>query len=153
MDWFACSAAVSAAVAIAWKLKGRRLWVCLAIIGIFAFGLFPALVIPEGSARQVTERHAAQINQAVLRFYSQNQRYPTSLAELEPGFIWQVPAPITSNGGGWCYDGSDSYYRLGYFDNYQFTFPDLIILKVYAQAGKVPAQPSPCQLELDKMLR
>ncbi len=153
MAWFACSVAVSAAVAIAWKVKGRHLWVCLAIIGIFTFGLFPAQVIPEGSARQVTEGRAAQINQAVLHFYSQNQRYPTSLAELEPGFIWQVPAPITSNGGGWCYDGDDSYYRLGYFDNYQYTFPDQIKLKVYAQAGKVPAQPSPCQLALDKMLR
>jgi hypothetical protein len=153
MIWFACAAAMTPAVTIAWKLQGRRLWASLALICLFTFGLIPALVVPDGTAQKVTERRAAQVNQAVLRFYSQNQHYPASLAELEPGFLWQVPAPITSNGSTWCYDGDASYYRLGYFDSYQFTHPDQINLKAYAQAGEPPAQPSACQLALEKLRR
>lgn len=150
MIWFVCIGAMMAAVTMAWNLKGRRLWISQGLLMLFVAALFLAPIIPDGLAQKTTLQRVEILNQAVLRFHAQNQRYPVSLAELEPRTLWQVPAPITAFKSVWCYDGAESYYRLGYYDAFQFTSPDRINIRVYASAGEIPAGPSPCESVLQK---
>jgi hypothetical protein len=54
------------------------------LICLFTFGLIPAMVVPDVTAKKVTERRAAQVNPAVLRFY--NQRYLPPWQSLNRAF-------------------------------------------------------------------
>lgn len=106
---------ISAAMLLAWSLLGRRRWAALVFALVFLFGMTDAT---ENGMRispvTVTEQRAEDVNQAVLRYYARNARYPGALADLVPWYLWRIPEPIMIRNLTWCYEGGSDYYRLGY---------------------------------------
>ncbi|MEJ2709351.1 MAG: hypothetical protein P8074_17200, partial [Anaerolineales bacterium] len=91
------------------------------------------------SAFELTQQRAAKIDAQVVHFYQDNSRYPSDLAELTPRYQLYLPPPVVVSQGGWCYQGDEDYYRLGYVSG-QFTyFTQNFDIEVYAQAGEPPA--------------
>ncbi len=90
------------------------------------------------SAFDLTEHRAARVDQAVDQFHEDNNRFPTDLAELTPRYLLYLPPPVVVRQGGWCYQGGEDFYRLGYVSG-QFTyFSAQFQTKIYAQAGEPP---------------
>ena len=67
---------------------------------------------------------AAQVSQAVERYYAQEGRYPEKLQQLIPWYLLSVPEPVLINGLDWCYDGGADYFRLGYADREHWSAPN-----------------------------
>ncbi len=96
------------------------------------------------SAFTLTERRAARLEQAVTRFQQENGHYPASLGELTPRYLLYLPPPVVTRQGGWCYQGGDDYFRLGYVSGTFTYFQADYRAQVYAQRGET----SPGTLEL-----
>lgn len=137
--WSAACMALVAAVSLAWKMKGKRLWTAAALIVAFAILLSPAMLVPQTLPYRLTERGAERLNRAILDYHADQGAYPASIAELVPRYLLLVPEPITYYLRVWCYDGGVDYYRLGYYDSENYCYND------YASAGNPPEQPIPCE--------
>ena len=68
--------------------------------------------------RKNTDRAAAAVFvlSALLieTYYSREGRYPQDLPQLTTRYVLSLSGPVIINGQGWCYDGGNHYYRLGY---------------------------------------
>jgi hypothetical protein len=145
--------AYTAAIGIAGKLVGWRRLAGLAFVIVFTAALIPAVSGASAPPETLTRQRAEAINQAILRFYDKNQRYPGVLNELVPWYLWRVPEPITYWNSIWCYEGGVDYYRLGYYYSPgPRSEPTWFTVKAYASAGKPPDPKWQCEIELDKAI-
>ncbi len=97
--------------------------------------------------RQLTEERAARVSQALERYHASKGRYPASLRQLTPWYARSLPGPVIFYGQAWCYDGGESYYRLGYIYREHWSDPRLIG-KIYATKGNVSGLPRMCEAEV-----
>jgi hypothetical protein len=94
------------------------------------------------SAFDLTESRAARVNQAIERYYQDYGRYPESLDALTPNYVLFLPAPVVVGNAGWCYQGGENYYRLGYVSG-AFTYSQSdFFAEVFAQSGNLPSEGS-----------
>jgi hypothetical protein len=132
---------------LAFTLPGRTKWA-----GLYAL-LIPALMIAVSARaqavdyRRLTEERAAQVSHAVEAYYAREGRYPQNLRQLTPRYLLSLPGPIIMNGQGWCYDGGDGYYRLGYLDREHWSSP-ILIPRAYRTGGQVPDLPGICDEQI-----
>jgi hypothetical protein len=97
------------------------------------------------SAFELTRQRAARVDAAVGHYYQDNGGYPTDLAALTPRYLFYLPPPVVVRQGGWCYQGGEDYYRLGYVSG-QFTYFEADFqTEVYAQAGEPPSASWKCE--------
>jgi hypothetical protein len=105
------------------------------------------------SAFALTERRAERVDTAVGRFYQANGRYPDRLSELTPGYLLYLPPPVVVRLGGWCYQGGQDYYRLGYVSG-QFTYQKSTFeTHLFKQAGVIPAGSWNCDQMVERFRR
>jgi hypothetical protein len=140
---FILSLAVGVVLAIAlrgWRRLAGPLFVLL-LTGATTLALILGWNV---SAVELTQQRATRIDSAVIRFYQDNGRYPSELAELTPRYQLYLPPPVVVSQGSWCYQGGEDYYRLGYVSG-QFTyFTQNFDIEVYAQAGEPPVSDWNC---------
>ncbi len=144
-------AALAACVALAWEMSRRRTWMAIALVLLFALALIPAAVVPEEMAEQVTVQRAGQIDRAIREYQAENGRYPAALEELTPRYLLLLPGPISHYGRSWCYAGDTDSYQLGYLAPVRFGYPGNLQVKLYASAGEILGQETPCQAELRRL--
>ncbi len=92
-----------------------------------------------------TERRAGAVNRAILAYYQREGRYPAALEDLTPAYLLYLPTPFIIPGQGWCYEGGEGYYRLGYVTRDYFSTPASV--KVFASVGAPPDEAWPCDAE------
>jgi hypothetical protein len=97
--------------------------------------------------RQLTEERAERVSRAIESYYSREGRYPQNLRQLVPGYALSLPGPVIIFGQGWCYDGGDDYYRLGYVDRQHWSDPRLIG-RIYTTEGEAPDLHPMCEQEV-----
>jgi len=95
--------------------------------------------------RARTERRAALINQAILRYSDLHGEYPRSLTDLWPGQLLYIPTPFMIPRQDWCYQAGEDFYRLGYVYRKYFSTPAEV--KVFASAGQPDDPAWPCDVE------
>jgi len=107
-------ASVAAGMLMAWSTMGGRRWIALGFV--MAVSLWMSSAYSPWLHRSpvtLTEERAEQVNQAVLRYHTQNARYPERLAALTPWYLWRISEPVMVRGLSWCYEGgADYYFRL-----------------------------------------
>jgi hypothetical protein len=97
--------------------------------------------------RQLTEERAERVTQAIESYYAQEGHYPKDLGQLTPRHALWLPGPVIIYGQDWCYDGGNSYYRLGYVDREHWSDPRLIG-RIYKTKGDVPDLHGMCEEEV-----
>lgn len=94
--------------------------------------------------RRLTQARAERVRQAVEAYRAREGRYPQDLRQLTPRHALWLPGPVIIYGQGWCYDGGEDYYRLGYVYRKHWSDPRLIG-RVYRTKGDVPDLPGVCE--------
>jgi hypothetical protein len=123
------------------------------VIGPLYLLLAPLLLISVyASAKQVdfhqlTEERATSISQAIEAYHVRVGHYPQNLQQLTPWFMLTIPSPVIINGAGWCYNGGDGYYRLGYVYREHWSAP-LITGLLFKSQGEVAGLPALCEKEI-----
>jgi hypothetical protein len=97
--------------------------------------------------RQLTEERAARISQALETYHRKNGVYPANLGQLSPWYMLTIPSPVIINGAGWCYNGGDGYYRLGYVYREHWSAPQ-ITGRLFKSQGEVASLPTLCEKEI-----
>ena len=92
------------------------------------------------SAFDLTEHRAEQVNQAIESYYHDYGRYPDSLEALTPNYLLFLPAPVVVHNAGWCYQGGDHFYRLGYVSGEFTYFESDFFAQVFAQTGYLSSE-------------
>jgi hypothetical protein len=100
---------------------------------------------------QLTLQRAERVNQAIEGYHTQEGRYPQNLRQLTPRYALTLPEPVTIFAQGWCYDGGEAYYRLGYLDRLHWSDPRLIG-RVYKTAGELPDLHPMCEAEANALI-
>ena len=96
--------------------------------------------------RQMTEKRAERVSQALDAYYVRKGHYPQNLQQLTPRHIISIPGPVIIYGQDWCYDGGNDYYRLGYVDREHWSSPYLFG-QTFRTWGEVPDLPAICEQE------
>jgi membrane protein implicated in regulation of membrane protease activity len=114
--------------------------------------LIPALIAVSARAqsvdfRQMTEERAERVSQAIETYYAREGHYPQDLRQLTPLYVLSLPVPVIIYGQGWCYDGGDDYYRLGYVYRQHWSDPRLTG-QTYKTQGVVPDPDRLCEEEV-----
>jgi hypothetical protein len=130
-------ASISAGMLVAWSTIGWRRWIALGFVVAVSL-LMNSAYSPwlHRSPLALTEERAEQVNQAVLRYHTQNGRYPETLAVLTPWYLWRIPEPVMVRGLSWCYEGGADTYRLGYVYRPRFGAP--VSVRIHAATGTPP---------------
>jgi hypothetical protein len=104
---------------------------------------------------EITASRGEQINQAVLSYYRDRNAYPDRLSDLTPAYLPFILGPLTGRGQIWCYEGGESYYRLGYVIFLRYYEPTLPTpyyeIKMVGTAGRPPGGSWMCDQELELM--
>jgi hypothetical protein len=126
-------------ILLALTLRGWRRWAGPAFIAFVTTATTLALILGWGvSAFEVTGRRAARIDQALAEFNQENGRYPSNLGELTPDYLLYLAPPVVVDGGGWCYQGGEYDYRLGYVSG-SFTYSNAhYFIETFADSGVTP---------------
>ena len=128
-----------AGLLLTFSLHGQRRWAGPAYVVLVTTVTTLALILGWNvSAFKLTGRRAARVDEAVADFYQDNGRYPDSLAELTPHYLLYLPPPVVVRQGGWCYQGGQDFYRLGYVSGHFTYFEADFYAETYAQAGELP---------------
>jgi hypothetical protein len=98
--------------------------------------------------RQLTEERAGRASQAIETFYDREGHYPQDLRQLIPWYALSLPGPVIMYGQGWCYQGGQDYYRLGYLDREHWSSP-ILFGRVYSAKGHSPLKVDICQPAID----
>jgi len=93
----------------------------------------------------LTERGAASIQHAIVRYHDRLGSYPARLSDLTPRELIILPRQYILPGRGWCYAGGANGYRLGYVYREFFSSPQSV--KIAAETGKPPAEAWNCPLQ------
>lgn len=142
---------LTAGVLLALSLRGRRRLAGIGYVILATTLMVIALVWGwRVSAFDLTELRAAEVNQAILRYYQDIGKYPADLDELTPGYQLYLPPPVVVRQGGWCYQGGADYYRLGYVSGRFTYFKSEFHVQVYAQAGELPEKSWACDELVEK---
>lgn len=130
-------ASIAAGMLMAWSTIGWRIWIALGFVVAVTL-LMSSAYSPwlHRSPVALTEGRAEQVNQAVLRYHTQNARYPEALAALTPWYLWRIPEPVMVRGLSWCYEGGADTYRLGYV--YRPAFGAPVSVRIHASTGTPP---------------
>jgi len=130
-------ASISTGMLMAWSTIGWRRWIALGFVVAVSL-LTSSAYSPwlHRSPLALTEERAEQVNQAVLRYHTQNARYPEALAALTPWYLWRIPEPVMVQGLSWCYEGGADTYRLGYVYRPRFGAP--VSVRIHAAMGTPP---------------
>jgi hypothetical protein len=143
-------AALLACATLVILLPGR--WKILA--GLYLL-IVPAMFFVSNLARQVdhnllTETRAGRVSRAIEAFHEREGRYPQKLDQLLPRYLLSLSEPVIIYGQGWCYDGGDDYYRLGYI--FRKNWMDWNITgRVAAEKGQAPDLPPICTQEIARL--
>ena len=97
--------------------------------------------------RQITMDHAQQVSRMIEAYYAREGRYPQDLRQLIPRYTLSLPGPLILYGQGWCYDGGQDYYRLGYVYRQHWSSPFIFGL-TYKTGGEIPALGGICDVEI-----
>lgn len=97
--------------------------------------------------RQLTQARAERISRAVDAYHERAGRYPESLRQLVPWYVLSIPGPVIIPTLGWCYEGGEDFYRLGYVNRLHWSDPNLFGV-VAASAGNVSQLPPVCAQEI-----
>ena len=141
--------AVSSGIGLVIKFQG---W--LKITGIIYLTAVPAgiigvfMIASQVDFRVLTDQYAAQVTQAAEAYHEKTGSYPASLQDLP---LWQrltLPEPAILYGQGWCYQGGQDYYRIGYLDREHWSSP-LLYGHVYAVKGHFHFTNDICQAQIE----
>jgi len=141
-------AALFAGVLLFIDLQGWTRWA-----GLMYALLIPALLLAVYAGaqrvdfRQLTEERAGRVSQAIESYYARQGSYPQDLRQLVPRYLLALPGPVIINGQSWCYDGGETFYRLGYVDRGHWSSP-ILTGRVYKANGAAPALPPICDQEI-----
>lgn len=135
--FFTFSGGALAVIGLSWELPGWRKIIIIVLVTAFVAGLIPAAIIPLHSADQIHLERAERINQVIMSYYDQNDRYPEELNDLIPRYLWYIPRPVTYGPNRWCYEAGEGYYRLGYADKFT-PDPSLPFTVVQLAGNKAP---------------
>jgi hypothetical protein len=91
------------------------------------------------SAFEVTEQRAEQIMRTIKDYEREYGPFPTELGVLTPGYLLFLPPPVVVRQGGWCYQGDEDGYRLGYISGDFTYFDSNFNTEVVGEAGAPPA--------------
>jgi hypothetical protein len=146
--------ALMAGASLALSLSGwRRLSGLVFVFLVCAVAIQVLLWGWNTSAFKLTEQRAERVNTAIKRYYQANGRYPEGLADLTPRYLLFLPPPVVMRLGGWCYQGGQDFYRLGYvsglFTYQQATFET----HLFAKAGELPDGGWNCDRIVDRFKR
>lgn len=127
-----------AGVMLALSLRGRRRWVgpayTLLVIVLCVAALSAGWRV---SAFDMTAQRAERIKQAIQAYHQGRGSYPVELSELSPRYQLLLLPPVVVRQGGWCYQGGDGGYRLGYVSG-NFTYFDAQFREeVYSTVGEL----------------
>jgi hypothetical protein len=135
------------------KGKGKIIgWVYLIAVPVIIVVAYSAgwLVQPQA----ITQARADRIRQAVEAYHQQTGAYPSELGELTPDYMTFILGPLTGRSQVWCYQGHQSYYRLGYVFIQRYYQPTLFepyyAIKIHSSAGEIPAGSWMCDQELEQ---
>jgi hypothetical protein len=145
---------VMAGTALALALSGwRRLAGLVFVLVVCTVAIQALLWGWNASALALTERRAERVNAAIERYYQANGRFPESLVELTPRYLLYLPPPVVVRLGGWCYQGGQDFYRLGYVSG-QFSYEQAAFeARVFDQAGNIPAGGWNCDKMVERLMR
>ena len=130
-------ASISVGMLMAWSTMAWRRWIALGFVVAVSLLMNSAdSTWLRRSPLALTKERAEQVNQAVLRYHTQNGRYPETLAALTPWYLWRIPEPVMVRGLSWCYEGGADYYRLGYL--YRPGFDAQVSVRIHAATGTPP---------------
>ena len=124
------------------------------LAGVLYSVLIPALMIAVSARaqhvdfRQLTKERAGRVSQAIETFYDREGHYPQDLRQLIPWYALSLPGPVIMYGQGWCYQGGQDYYRLGYLDREHWSSP-ILFGRVYSAKGHSPLKVDVCQPAID----
>ena len=127
-------------------------WVYLISVPVIIVVAYSAgwLVQPQA----ITEARAERIRQAVEAYQQQTGAYPSELGDLTPEYITFILGPLTGRSQVWCYQGDQSYYRLGYVFIQRYYQPTLFepyyAIKIHSSAGEIPSGSWMCDQELEQ---
>ena len=97
--------------------------------------------------RKLTEKRAEQVSQAVESYYSREGSYPQNLRKLIPRYALSLPEPVIIYGQGWCYEGGDNFYRLGYIYRDHWSSP-ILTGRIYKTEGPASDTSHLCDTEM-----
>jgi hypothetical protein len=97
--------------------------------------------------RQLTVERAKQVSQAIETSYDREGRYPQNLMQVTPWYMLSFPGPVIIYGQDWCYDGGDTYFRLGYVYREHWSDPRLIG-QIYSAKGELSNLDPMCEDEV-----
>jgi hypothetical protein len=100
--------------------------------------------------RQLTERRAERVSQALQAYYDREGHYPDDLSQLTPRYLLSVSEPMIIFDQEWCYEGGGQQYEFGYVTREHWSNPNLIGL-VYqgtTSPDEGPGTPSFCQAQI-----
>ena len=123
-----------------WAGIGYALSVAVALVAI-------AVLAQQVNYRQLTEKRAGRVSQAVEEYAAREGHYPASLRQLFPRDVLALPEPVIIFGQDWCYDSGDGYFRLGYVDREHWSDPRLIE-REYKRVGEAPVLKPLCAQEV-----
>jgi hypothetical protein len=145
-------AALFSGVALSVTLSGRT-----KLAGFLYSLLIPALMVAVSARaqrvdfRQLTEERGERISQAIETYYARQGHYPQDLGQLTPRYVLSLPGPVIIYGQGWCYDGGDDYYRLGYVYREHWSDPRLMG-RIHTAEGEIPDLHPVCEEEIATLL-
>jgi hypothetical protein len=97
--------------------------------------------------RQLTATRAQRLSQAIEAYHARQGSYPQNLRQLMPRYTLSISEPVILYGEGWCYDGGDQFYRLGYVNRLHWSDPRLIG-QLHSAQGTAPDLPPICAQEV-----
>lgn len=112
------------AAAVAATDRGRVTALAFVFVMPFLF-LVVAQVARQPDFRQRTTLRAERVEHALASYYVREGHYPDTLNRLTRRDALYLPGPLILFGQGWCYEGQDVSYRLGYVDRSHWSDPHL----------------------------
>ena len=103
------------------------------------------------SAFKITQARAERVRLSIEQFYRKQSRYPTSLAELTPGYLFYLPPPVVVRYGGWCYHAGADDYSLSYISGKFTYFEQEFFIQNHAQAGILRQAFPACEEWIEKL--
>jgi hypothetical protein len=134
-----------AAVMLVLALPGwRRLAGPAFLIALTTATTFALILGWRVSAFALTEERAARVETAIARYHQEHGRFPAELSDLTPDYLLYLPPPVVVRQAGWCYQGDEDFYRLGYVSGSFTYFEADFITKIFSQAGRPPEREWAC---------
>jgi hypothetical protein len=133
-------------------MPGKSRW--SAIYGLLVPVLLVAVSVSAKSIgfRQRTEEGAARVTRSIETYYTRQGHYPQTLGQLVPRYMLSMPKPIILYEENWCYDASESAYRLAYVDRQHWSSPELFA-HIYSAKGSLPEKPPACDREIKALIQ